>query len=73
MVLTLALVGIGRQKEKKGGLILVLAVAVIDIWYVGVVESRNVDGAIALALSAIDVLALVIRGGGSVDVLQVVR
>ena len=52
---------------------MVLAVAVIDIWYVGVVESRNVDGAIALALSAIDVLALVIRGGGSVDVLQVVR
>ena len=52
---------------------MVLAVAVIDIWYVGVVESRNVDGAIALVLSAIDVLALVIRGGGSVDVLQVVR
>ena len=65
-MLALALVDIGRKRKKKDGLILVLAFVVIHIWYVGVGESFDVDGAIALALNAINVLALVIRGGGSV-------
>ena len=66
MVLVLALIDVGRKK-KKDGLILVLALVVIDILVGrGGGELRFWCWHLALALNAIDVLALVIRGGGSV-------